>query len=137
MKPELKKLINKFNDNQKQEVEKLMNTENDKYLINYSILAIALGDDLVYGDASMIKEFYNVDDLSVLNHVDIIIAKVITTLSNKLNRDIKAEYESALVLNKSQPELTYLTKVVEEYLSWNKKHPHTKWGFNFVKWYNI
>lgn len=117
MKPELKKLINKFNDNQKQEVEKLMNTENDKYLINYSILAIALGDDLVDGDASMIKEFYNVDDLSVLNHVDIIIAKVITTLSNKLNRDIKAEYESALVLDRSQPELIYLTKVVEEYLS--------------------
>ena len=116
MKSESKKLMSKFNDNQIQEVEKLMSTETDTYLINYSILEIALGDDLVYGDASMIKEFYNVDDLSVLNYVDIIIAKIIITLSNKLNRDIKAEYESALTLDKSQPELTYLTKVVAEYL---------------------
>lgn len=116
LKPELKNITNKFNDKQKQLLEELMVNEMDSYLISYSILAIALDEDLVGENASMIKEFYNVDDLNLLNKVDIIIAKIITTLSNKLNKDIKSEYESALVLDKSQPELTYLIKIVEEYI---------------------
>lgn len=116
LRPDLKKLINKFSSEQKEQVEELLATENDSYVINYSILAIALGDDLVYGDASIIKKFYNIDDLGLLNHIDIIIAKILITLSNKLNRDMRYEYETALKLDKSQPELTYLTKVIEEYL---------------------
>lgn len=115
LRSDLKHLISKFNNEQKEQVDKLLATENNSYIINYSILAIALQADLVHEEIPL-KEFYNVDDLKLLNQTDIIVAKILVTLSNKLNRDIRHEYETALRLDKTQPEFKYLVQVVDEYL---------------------
>ena len=115
LRSDLKRLISKFNNEQKEQVDKLLATENNSYIINYSILEIALQADLVH-EETPIKEFYNVDDLKLLNRIDIIIAKILITLSNKLDRDIRHEYETACRLDKTQPEFKYLVQVVDKYL---------------------
>lgn len=116
LKPEMINLINnRFNENQVDEVNLLLKVESDRHFINAAILAIALEDNLVYGDSKMIKEFYNIDELSLLNRTDILIAKVITTLMDLLDIDVKSEYEDSFTLDPIQPELLYLIDVVNNH----------------------
>ena len=115
IKPELQKLINdKFNEFQMLEVKEMLSYERDRFIVYYSILATAIKDDLVSLEPEEIKEFYNVEDLNVLNVVDILIAKIIVTLSNKLNIDVKSEFERRTKLDKIQPELLYLIELINE-----------------------
>lgn len=115
IKPQLQKLINeRFNDSQKEEVKEMLLYEKDRFIINYTILNIALKDDLVILNNEELIKFYNVDDRNLLNVADVLIAKVIITLSNKLNIDVKSEFEKRFTLDKRQPELTYLINLIDE-----------------------
>lgn len=115
IKPQLQKLINeRFNESQKKEVEGILSYEKDRFIIDYSILNIALEEDLVILDNEQLIKFYNVDDRNLLNVADILIAKAIITLSNKLNIDVKSEFEKRFTLDKRQPELTYLINLINE-----------------------
>lgn len=115
IKPELTKLINnRFSESQKREVEEVLLYEKDRFIVDYSILTIAIEKDLAILKPEEIKKFYNVEDVNVLNVSDILIAKIITTLSNKLNIDVKSEFEKRFTLDKRQPELTYLINLINE-----------------------
>lgn len=96
-------------------VELLPNSEN--HLLNYKILSIPFQDNMTKLTDDEIKEFYEVEDVNVLNEVDFVIANLITTLSKLTNKDVKSEYKNALVLDKTQPEFDYLVNEVEKYLS--------------------
>lgn len=115
-------LVNEcYNDDQKEKVNKLKfmakEIKIDRFLFTYSILAIGIEDNLIYGDSEVIKSFYEIDDLSVLNTVDILIAKIIITLSQLTGEDVKKGYENNLSLDKTQPEVKYLINVIREHLS--------------------
>lgn len=96
-------------------VELLPNSEN--HLLNYKILSIPFQDNMTKLTDDEIKEFYEVEDVNVLNEVDFVIANLITTLSKLTNKDVKSEYKNALVLDKTQPEFDYIVNEVEKYLS--------------------
>lgn len=113
----LNEMVNeKYSKEQIEKVEILNEIENDRFLRTYSTIAIGIEDKLVYGSSEMIKDFYNVDDLSVLNKVDILIAKIVITLSELTGIDVKSGYEESLSLDKSQPEVKYLIEVMNEYI---------------------
>lgn len=115
--PAVKRLVNNcFTEEMKSEVQDMVKTGSDEFIINYSILELALEDDLVYGEAAMVKEFFGVEDLLELNEVDVLTCKIITTLSNETGIDVKKEYYDNFTLDPSAPELTYLAKSVENYL---------------------
>lgn len=115
--PDLQKFVNKhFNALQKEKAQYWIKFAGNKHLTSYTILSIAVEDELIDGNAELIKEFYNVKDMSKLSAVDVVIAKLITTLSKLTNSNVKANYYKNLTLDKTQPELKYLIKVVDEYL---------------------
>lgn len=117
IKPKLLTVINnKFSEEQLIEIDKLLKTNPDRFVINYGIMAIALQDDLVLLNHNQIKTFYNVDDISLLNKVDRLIANLITSLSIKLNVDVKTEFEKRFTLDNTQYELLYLIDLVNQLL---------------------
>lgn len=112
----LKELVKeKYDKEQTAKVERLMEIESDRFLITYSTLAIGIESELIYGDAQVIKDFYNIDDLKLLNTVDILIAKIVITLSNLTGMDVKKGYEESMSLDISQPEVKYLIEVMSNY----------------------
>ena len=116
--PLLDKLVNEYyNDEQKEKVKELKLLEFDRFLLTYSILAIGIEENLIYGDSKVIKVFYQIDDLSVLNTVDILIAKIIITLTKLTGEDIKKGYKDNLSLDKTQPEVRYLINVMKTHLA--------------------
>lgn len=111
----LNELVNNhYNNKQKEKVSKLPEYETDRFVLTYSTLAIGIEDDLVYGGSQVIKDFYEIDDLSLLSKVDILIAKIIITLTNLTGIDVKKGYETEMTLDRSQPEVKYLINVMEK-----------------------
>lgn len=117
IKPELLTVINnKFSEEQLIETNKFLRTNPDRFVTNYGIMAIALQDDFVLLNHSQIKTFYNVDDIFLLNKVDRLIANLITSLSIKLNVDVRTEFEKRFTLDNTQYELLYLIDLVNQIL---------------------
>ena len=124
----LSQLVNdQYTENQLLKVKETIkrHTDNDldnPHLLNYEILSVAL-DDLANLSKKEVKEYYSIDDLQSsefkLNKVDFVIANIVTTLQ-QFNCNVKEEYESALVLDRTQPEFKYLVNQVLKYLS--QKH---------------
>ena len=117
VKIEMKNLIdNHFTKKQREEALRIIATEESSHMANYSVLALALGDDLVNLEVDDVKEFYGTDDEAMLTEVDFVIANVLSTLTELLGRDMKYEYEMAFSLDKSQPELRHLIHNIHKYL---------------------
>lgn len=126
MKQSLNKLVdNLYTGKQKLTVKEIVrenkkkNVE-DKHLLNYKILAVAIKDKIEDNAKESLSEFYQIDnleDMDFLTEVDYVIADIIITLSKLTNKDINAGFEDALVLDKTQPEFEYLVNEVEKYLS--------------------
>lgn len=113
--PEIQKLIkDKFNEKQKEFVQDLINGEFDRFEENYGILGIALGDELKEYSKDEIKSFHNIFDFEMLNTSDIMLTRVILTLTEKLGYDVQKEFEHRFTLCPSQPELIYLANLVYE-----------------------
>lgn len=116
MNKQLRKLMTHFTESQQEKANALLASQKDKHLIDYKILELAFGDDLVHLESQDISDFYGAENVIYLTEVDEVIVRIIVTLSQKTNTDVRAGYESALVLDKSQTELTYLAKITEEYM---------------------
>lgn len=117
IKIEMKNLIDShFTKEQYEKAVKIIATEESSHMANYSVLALALGDDLVNLEVDDVKEFYGADDESMLTEVDFVIANVLSTLTELLGRDMKYEYETAFSLDKSQPELRHLIHTIDNLL---------------------
>lgn len=116
MNKQLLKLMTQFTESQQEKANAILASQKDKHLTNYKILELAFGDDLVRLGNQEISDFYGAENTNYLTEVDEVIARIIVTLSQKTNTDVRAGYESSLVLDKSQPELTYLAKITEEYM---------------------
>lgn len=116
MNKQLLKLMSRFTESQQEKANALLVSQKNKHLIDYKILEIALGDDLVHLESQDVSDFYGAENTNYLTEVDEVIARIIVTLSQKTNTDVRAGYESALVLDKIQTELTYLAKITEEYI---------------------
>lgn len=116
MNKQLRKLMTHFTESQQEKANALLASQKDKHLTNYKILELAFGDDLVHLENQDVSDFYGAENVNYLTEVDEVIARIIVTLSQKTNTDVRAGYESSLVLDKSQPELTYLAKITEEYM---------------------
>lgn len=102
----------KFDDSQIAGVKYLMEEGSDPYFLNYSILALALGQDLVPMTEEEVLEFYKAE-ANQIGPVDTLIAQVIKTLEKLSNEDIKKEYETKLVLDRTQPELAFLSERIQ------------------------
>ena len=113
---QLLKLMTHFTESQQEKANALLASQKDKHLIHYKILELAFGDDLVHLESQDVSDFYGAENVIYLTEVDEVIARIIVTLSQKTNTDVRTGYESSLVLDKSQPELTYLAKITEEYM---------------------
>lgn len=116
MNKQLLKLMTQFTESQQEKANALLASQKDKHLTDYKILELAFEDDLVHLESQEVSDFYGAENVNYLTEVDEVIARIIVTLSHKTNTDVRAGYESSLVLDKSQPELTYLAKITEEYV---------------------
>lgn len=119
MNKQLLKLMTQFTESQQEKANTILASQKGKHLTDYKILELAFGDDLVHLESQEISDFYGAENINYLTEVDEVIARIIVTLSQKTNTDVRAGYESSLVLDKSQPELTYLAKLTEEYVMSN------------------
>ena len=61
----MKNLIDNFTKEQREEALRIIATEESSHMANYSVLALALGDDLVNLEVDDVKEFYGTDDEAV------------------------------------------------------------------------
>lgn len=120
MKQTLNILVNNFyTEEQSDKVVEIVENE-EKHLMNYKILSVAIEDDIVKMSKDEIKAFYKVEVLEWFTDVDYVIAELITTLSALTGKDIHAGYNNALVLDKGEPEFEYLVNEVVEYLSFDE-----------------
>lgn len=113
---ELKGIIKYLTNEERKAVQYVLKNEEDKHLRDYSILTIPFRNDLEHVNKSIVKEFYDIEDDSLINKVDIAIVSIILTLEKHLKQDIKEGFENSIVLDNEQPEFKYLCDKTIEYL---------------------
>lgn len=86
----------------------------DNHLLNYKILAVALGDKLITLNEDEIKDFYGKENFVWLTPVDFVIANILTTCEKLTKQPTRETYENEIVLSKEQPEFEYLVGIVEQ-----------------------
>lgn len=106
-----KELVAKF-DERKQELLKDLLENDSPYIVNYGVLMLALEDKIIAISEKEVEEFYGVS-IDELTTVDSMIAQLVSTLNIYFD-NVKEEYLSAGILDSSQPEVAYLTKLVSE-----------------------
>ena len=108
---EMKILINTMNDDKQKKVDKLLKQNLDRFFTNYSILAIALEENLENVTIDEIEKFHQVN-ISRLNETDKLIVAIIKTLEKLTGEDVRQEYFNKFTLDISQPELKYLIDLI-------------------------
>lgn len=119
---------NNFTSDQKQALKELIEDENknnphDKHFKHYSVLGIALLEDMEEMTDSEVEDFYYSRNCEsecreiAISRVDKLIAQIINTLSSKMSEDVYAIYEDKTSIGQGQPEFEYLIDAVNHYLS--------------------
>lgn len=109
---EMNKLANELSEEKQVEILELMEYEYDRFIINYSILEIALKEDLVNLNDDELVEFHGVDSIERLLRVDRKMARVIRTLEKLTGDNVHQEFLNNFRLGMDEPELKYLIDVV-------------------------
>lgn len=114
MKNSLRNLVNNLYTKEQLEKVKDVIFYNEKQLMNYSILAVAVEEHDVGLSKEEVIEFYNADETSAewLTPVDYVIANLITTLTELTGESVKLGYDNSLQLGNDEPELEYLISVI-------------------------
>ena len=105
-----KELVAKFDERKQELLKELL--KNGQHVVNYGVLMLALDDKIIAVEEKEVEEFYGVS-VADLTTVDLMIVQLILTLETKFD-NVKEGYVSAMVLDPSQPEVAYLTKLVSE-----------------------
>lgn len=119
---EMNKLINELSEEKQLKILELMECESDRFIINYSILEIALEENLVSLDDDELLSFYNVDSTKNLIEVDRKIAGIIRTLEKMTKKNIYQEFYDNFSLDITEPELKYLISVTMEVVKWRARY---------------
>lgn len=104
-------LVKRFTKEQNEKLELLMQKQ-DAYLLDYGVLEIAIEDKLANVSLEETAEFFAAP-VEELGNVDVVIARLILTLDKNFP-NVKSHYFDKMVLDKSAPEVTYLTNLVKE-----------------------
>lgn len=107
----------KYSDEQREQVEHLVSYQDNWGLRNYGALGIGLGNDLRKLSLSGVRAFYEYPNYEV-NQVDEIIARLITSLTEQSDENVREEYFSTIGENSFS--ISYLANLVGEYID-NKK----------------
>lgn len=104
-----------FNDEMLGRLNKIKETNDDKYILNYSALAIALGVQDEAEDVIELENFY-MTDIIHLSKVDKYVMSIIKELQKYSKDNIKELYKEAATFDINQPELGFLANEVIKYL---------------------